>query len=158
VTLPELMEMVNLVLGPIDTDPFSTEVGNHFVHAKKFFTKNDNPFNQKWEGVCWVCGPKELQEEIVDKLNEEIELGNCTSCILVTRVDTASLYFHKLMKKYLLCFLEGESNHDFADPNYDPIEYPIVNCYNPQAFFYHGNNSKKFNEVFSELGVVMKNG
>lgn len=47
-TPPHILDKVRQVLGPIDLDPASDEIGNSAVKAKRFITKAENGLTSDW--------------------------------------------------------------------------------------------------------------
>jgi hypothetical protein len=61
----------------IDLDPFSSEIANEFVRAKRFFTEADDGFAQPW--VCeamHINHPGGTTKQSWRKLIDEVRLGN----------------------------------------------------------------------------------
>ena len=108
ITGSELISMVKEVLGTIDLDPFSSKVGNMFVNALKFFTPSEDGFKQQWCGNCWISGPRKFQDKIIKKLLNEVQLGNCKSFIILTRLNNLSKNFYLLLRRYFMCVVEGK--------------------------------------------------
>ena len=55
----------------------------------KYFSKNDDGLNQKWEGVCWMNPPYGRDiKEWMQKAKEESKNGITTVCLVPARTDT----------------------------------------------------------------------
>lgn len=59
ITCDEMLFAVKAVMGEIDLDPFSSDLANEFVEAKKYYTIQDDSMNpqEPWTGNVYVFPP-----------------------------------------------------------------------------------------------------
>lgn len=140
------------VLGTIDLDPASSAVANEVVGAAKYYTETDNGLVHPWEGKVWMNPPfaKDLMPEFAQKLVSEFTEGNVTEAIVLTHNYTDTKWFHALLSKTsAICFTKGRVKfYKACGEKAAPTQ--------GQAFFYCGDNPKKFEEMFSEFGAVLR--
>lgn len=56
-----LISRLNSWIGKIHTDPFTSKLANDkIVHAKNYFTKEQDGFKREWHGTVWIAPPKHL--------------------------------------------------------------------------------------------------
>jgi ParB family chromosome partitioning protein len=149
-TPPEYIEAARLVLGEIDLDPASHPVAQKTLKAGRIFTREDDGLEQEWHGRIWLNPPYARDEigRFVDKLILEIDRGNTTAAIMLTHNYTDTLWFQEAARAVdLLCFTRGRIKFvDVAGAECNPTQ--------GQAFFYYGDNTERFRDVFSSFGFV----
>jgi phage N-6-adenine-methyltransferase len=138
------------VLGEIDLDPASHPMAQETVKAAQFFTRADDGLRQEWHGRVWLNPPYARDEigRFVGKLIDEIECGNTTAAVMLTHNYTDTLWFQEAaLAMDLLCFTRGRIKFvDAAGAECNPTQ--------GQAFFYYGDNTERFRDVFSPFGFV----
>jgi hypothetical protein len=151
-TPAEYVPLARDVLGGIDIDPASNQVAQQVVRATTFFTKEDDGLTKAWRGSVW-CNPPYAQPLIshfADKMVSELENGNVSAGIMLTHNYTDTTWFHKLEARAAkICFTKGRIRFESADglcPPGSPTQ--------GQAFFYFGEQTERFSEVFSTIGFV----
>ena len=123
-------------MGGIDLDPASCQEANHIVHAKKFYTKEDNGFILPWSGRVWLnhpfgkgwtaCTDKCIKstcvkkghmyedipgnEEWINKLLNEHTFGDVTESCNICFASTSEKWFQPLMY-YPQCYLTPRTNY-----------------------------------------------
>jgi len=144
------IEAARSVLGKIDLDPASCAAAQKVVKAKEFFTKKDNSLGRKWGGSVWL-NPPYSQPAISDftgKLVADLTSGAVSTAILLTNNHTDTAWFHKAEEiAQLICFTRGRIKF------IDPVKGEVMPTAG-QAFFYYGENSARFGEVFREFGFI----
>lgn len=149
-TPPQYIAAARQVLGQIDLDPATHPLAQRTVGAKKFFTAADDGLSRDWRGRIWLNPPyvQPLIGQFVDKLLAEIAAGRAKQAILLTHNYTDTTWFHSAESRAaLLCFTRGRVK--FLDPDGDECA-PTQG----QAFFYYGEDDKKFRDVFGAFGFV----
>lgn len=146
-TPADVIKSVREVMGSIDLDPASSELANTVVKAKKIYTKEDNGLIQPWNGNVWINPPyTRLTQLFVDKLFEEIAAGHVKQAILLTHPRTDTEWFRRAAAASAsICF--GRRIR-FWRPN-GISDDPTIGI----VFFYYGNNTKRFREVFADWGM-----
>lgn len=148
----EHIEAVQDVLNGIDLDPASSEIAQENIKANEFFTIDDDGLSKDWHGKIWL-NPPYTQPDIknfVVKLVDEFSSGNVTESILLTHNYTDTSWFHTAASVCnAICFTRGRIS--FVNP-----EGKKAAPTQGQAFFYYGENTDKFSEVFSKFGLILK--
>ena len=149
-TPQEYADMAREVMGCIDLDPASNEQANQVIRAETFYTKDDDGLTKRWTGNVWLNPPysRDLMPAFVDKLKQSYIDGEVESAILVSHNNTDTGWFHNLASvANAICFPKKRIRFYRGDEIAAPT--------NGQAFFYLGNNTKKFASVFAETGFVV---
>jgi phage N-6-adenine-methyltransferase len=144
------IEAVRDVLGTIDLDPASTEQAQQTVKAETFFTEKDDGLERTWHGKVFLNPPyhRELAPAFVAKLVEEVKAGRVTEAIMLMNSSTDTEWFRKAAEKAnTICFTYGRIA--FTTPGGEEVA-PTQG----QAFFYYGNNVRRFIEVFGKIGII----
>lgn len=151
-TPEQYIDAARHVLGEIDVDPASSEYAQETVAAKKFFTIEDNGLIQEWLGTVWM-NPPYSQPHIqlfVQKLVDEVASGRTSAAIALTHNYTDTEWFHIAARACsAICFTRGRIR--FVNP-----EGEEASPTQGQAFFYFGNETERFGEVFSQFGFVVR--
>ena len=145
-----IINAARLVLGEIDLDPASCKMAQATVGAKTYYTEEENGLVKPWFGRVFLNPPYQhpLIEEFVDKLLRE--RPNYEAAILLTNNNTDTAWFRKgALASDLMCFTEGRIN-------FYTEEIEKTQPTNGQAFFYFGEKTERFTEIFSQQGLVMK--
>ena len=139
------------VMGDIDVDPASSEIANQIITAKKYHTIEDNGLTKSWEGRVWMNPPYaqplivEFSEAFVEKYkNGEIK----EACVLINNATETTWLQILLNICSQICFIKGRIK--FIDIDGKASGAPLQG----QLILYFGNNSKEFNNKFSEFGVI----
>lgn len=145
----EYVEAARSVMGGIDLDPASSHTAQETVDALAYYTKQDDGLSKEWTGRVWLNPPYSfpLVERFVDKAIQQHAAGKIASAVVLVNASTDGAWFHKLLDRYPVCFTRGRISF------YHPRREGQTNRVG-QAFFYLGDNSPKFNEVFSRFGSV----
>ncbi|NES64196.1 MAG: hypothetical protein F6K24_02470 [Okeania sp. SIO2D1] len=144
-TPPEIVELVELVLGKIDLDPCSDD-GKH-IPAKLHYTTTEDGLNQQWQGKVFINPPYSSPGKWIEKLLSEIDSNQVTEAIALVPASTDTKWFAPLWNQPI-CFWKGRIK--FLDTNYQP-KLPARQSH---CLVYWGENADKFNEIFSEYGEV----
>lgn len=136
--------------GSIDLDPASCEKANETVKATKIYTKENSGFNEYWEGNVWMNPPysKGVIDKFVDKLTSS---GGVTSWIVLVPARTDRKWFEELA-----AFSDAIV---FTNHRVKCLRNGVDDTSGPtsgSAFFYRGNDTKKFCEEFSQFGWCAK--
>ncbi len=147
----EYIEAARAVMGTIDLDPATNKYAQEQIQATEYFTKEDDGLNKNWHGRVWLNPPFSMPviEKFIQKLIDEFDAGEVLEAIVLTNNSTDTQWCHNLLTKYPVCFTLGRI--PFWQPNGKPLA-----TRQGQAIFYLGNNKKKFKEVFSQFGIVLK--
>ncbi len=102
-TPQEFFNKVNDIHGP-----FTLDVCADALNAKceRFFTKEDNGLEQKWEGVCWMNPP--YGREIINWMEKAYlswRDGATVVCLVPARTDTN--WWHYYAMKGDVVFIKG---------------------------------------------------
>ena len=145
-TPSEYVELAREVMGGIDLDPASSGKANEVVKAAKYYTAEDDGLSREWTGQVWLNPPysSELIVRFIDKLIAE--LPRISQALVLVNNATETEWFSKLVKQAkAVCFPKGRVKFYMPDGT---IGAPLQG----QAILYFGENSSKFNEVFSTKG------
>jgi len=149
-TPSKYIESARRVMGSIDVDPASDESANQAVKAHIHYTKKTNGLDKSWNGSIFL-NPPYSQPDIrlfIDKLLQEIKSGNTKQAVLLTNNNTDTRWFADAANAATgICFTLGRIN--FYKPD-NTITQPT----NGQAFFYFGNNLKRFADEFKQYGLI----
>ncbi len=150
---PEVyIEAARKVLGQIDLDPATSSKAQKTVQAAHFFTAKDDGLAQEWFGRVWLNPPyhRDLAPQFIAKLSDELKVGRVKSAIMLTNNSTDTDWFVVALKECAgICFTHGRIN--FHVPN-GPDVLPTQG----QAFFYFGDDVKRFEDVFCAIGPCMR--
>jgi phage N-6-adenine-methyltransferase len=138
------------VLGVIDLDPASSEQAQRNVQALQYFTLADDGLKRMWHGNVWLNPPyaQPYIEHFADKVIAEVASSRVTSAIMLTHNYTDTAWFQKLAAaSNAIAFPKGRIRFEAPDGT---LAAPTQG----QAFFYFGNDTPKFQEVFGPLGFA----
>lgn len=96
----EWIELARHVLYGIDLDPFSSDLANQRVKANRYFTQQDNAFEQDWEAsTVWMNPPytRGLVDAAVSKFIEEYTAGNFQSGVVLVNNMTDTRWYRRLL-------------------------------------------------------------
>jgi len=151
-TPPKYIEAAKEVMGGISLDPASNEIAQETIKAKEWFDEEDDGLAQEWEGTVFLNPPYKHPTiaHFIDKLCNEYSSGKVKSAILLTNNNTDTKWWHQAARlATCVCFTSGRINFYKADGS-------ETQPTNGQTFFYFGSDSRKFKEIFSGFGLVMK--
>lgn len=146
-TPQEIIDAAVAVLCEIDLDPCSNSKDTPNIPALDHYTAEDNGLLMPWFGRVYMNPPYGRGANgiaaWVTKLASEYEMGNVAEAIALVpgRIDTQ---WWQTLRSYPACFVTGRLT--FVG-NEDSAPFPSV-------VFYLGENSKRFYEVFSDLGDI----
>lgn len=151
-TPAEYIERARRVLGEIDLDPASSDQAQDRVRAGSYFTQDLDGLGAAWHGRVWLNPPysQPLISEFVGKLVSEYGSGNVTQAILLTHNNTDTSWFHEAAGAAdAICFTRRRIK--FEKPGDNRVSPPCG-----QAFFYLGEDMRRFDEEFGDVGLMME--
>jgi len=151
-TPAEYVERAREVLGTIDLDPASNEIAQEWIKAVTFFTIADDGLTREWFGRVWLNPPyaRATMEPFVEKLQSEYLAGRVTEAVLLTHNYTDTGWFHTAaISASAICLLRGRVR--FVAPSGEECS-PTQG----QVFFYFGADSRRFQESFSQIGLIVR--
>jgi ParB family chromosome partitioning protein len=149
-TPPQFIESARLVMGSIDTDPASNPIANATVKATRFFTKEEDGLQQKWEGNVWMNPPyaQPLMSQFAEAISEKFETGEIEQAIILVNNATETQWFQRMASvASAVCF--PKSRVKFLDPNGKPGA-PLQG----QAIIYMGDSKRVFRDEFRKYGAI----
>jgi phage N-6-adenine-methyltransferase len=147
-TPPEFIEAARKVMGGIDLDPASSEIANQIVHAKYYFTKEDDGLKKPWYGNVFMNPPyaSELIKQFASKFASHVVDGSISQGIVLVNNATETAWFRELIDcASAVVFTSGRVR--FLDPQGNPGA-PLQG----QAFIYCGPDAIEFLDQFSKFG------
>lgn len=157
-TPEQFIEAARELMGSIDLDPATCEAAQQIVRAAQWYTKEDNSLDKPWfdqhgnPANVW-CNPPysmKLIQQFTQKLIDEYDSGNIRSAVYLVNNCTDAGWFHSLMARFPMCFTRGRVR--FWRP--DKTTFATRQG---QVFFYLGNNTDRFVDIFSQFGIVVAN-
>lgn len=162
-TPPAIIEAARATMGGIDLDPASSPLANEVVKAARFYTEQDDGLSQSWRAPSgspskvWLNPPfgkrawdKSSQARWSGHLINQYELGNVEQAILLCNPsDTASRWFHTLIRGYPHCF----SDHRIVFWQVSPTTKTGGRGMAGSIFIHFGENVERFFEEFSQFGT-----
>ncbi|WP_298940687.1 DNA N-6-adenine-methyltransferase [uncultured Psychromonas sp.] len=150
-------KMVRDVLGRIDLDPFSSEFGNTYVEAEKYFTVEQDAFSTPWfeeniKGSVFMNPPygRGIVNQAADFFVDNVKKGYITEGVVLVNNATETKWFHTLLQESSsICLPSGR----IAFENNDGKN--VSGNTRGQVFLYFGSERIKFAEVFKEIGVIL---
>lgn len=147
------IEAARSVMGGIDLDPATSEVANRTVQAATYFTAQDDGLARTWPiGRIWMNPPyaQPLMGQFAEKMAQEVERGS-ESVVLVNNA-TETVWFQRMASVCsAICFPRGRIR--YLTPDGEPANSPLQG----QAIIYSGPNADKFDDEFSNFGLVVRN-
>lgn len=95
----EWVRMADYVMNGIGLDPFSSEVANKRVMAKRFFTEQDDAFQQEWHASSvWMNPPytRGVVDRAADKFLAEFEARHFLRGIVLVNNMTDTRWYRRL--------------------------------------------------------------
>lgn len=146
------IEAAFAVMGGIDLDPASNEIAAGWIPAAQYLTREDNGLSREWFGRVWLNPPysQPLISEFLSKLADSFRAGVVTEAIALTHNNTDSRWWQATAAEATaICFTRGRISFEKVDgAKKSPTQ--------GQTFFYFGNNSDRFAEVFQSIGIILK--
>ena len=141
---PEIyIEMAREVMGGIDLDPASDEEAQKVVKAERFYDKEADGLQQTWQGRIWLNPPWSDPQPWLKKLVAE----KVDQAIVLTTNATETEWFQDMIPQaYVVSFPRGRIKCYGHDNGSSPLR--------GQAFFYLGNYSSSFQDIFGEIGRI----
>lgn len=145
-------DLAHAVMGGIDLDPASCQAANQNIQANRIFDIDDGGFDRKWSGRVWLNPPYgrgddgSNQAAWSQKLIAEYKSGNVSEAMLLVNAATGNKWFADLWE-FPICFVDHRIR--FVSPqgqNSQPTHSNVI--------VYLGENTRRFIEVFTEIGVV----
>jgi len=154
-TPPEYIEAARQVMGAIDLDPATCEQAQAHIQATAYFTEKDDGLAQAWYGRVWInppygkIGNDSSQGVWGQKLIAEHTAGRVVEGVLLVRAAVGYEWFELLWDKLPVCFARERLSFIRVDGNNDGQSKQGT------AFFYVGENTKRFTEIFKRFGRVI---
>ncbi|OLP17262.1 hypothetical protein BST81_15700 [Leptolyngbya sp. 'hensonii'] len=148
-TSPDLIARVRLILGEIDLDPATDEIGQQWVQAMQYYTSLENGLSQPWLGRVWLHPPGQGKTgPWINKLIAEYEAKRVTAALTLVKAEVGHPWFQSLMQQFPACFLQEPVlflNHQGQ---------PQPGYRQGSAIFYLGPEVQQFKQVFAEIGTI----
>jgi len=151
-TPKKYIKLARKVMGGIDLDPASSEEANKIINAKKYFTKENDGLTKKWFGNVWLNPPyaQPLINKFSKAVTEKVVLKEINQAIVLVNNATETKWGQRLLKNCsMVCFIGGRVK--FIDKEGKSTGAPLQG----QMILYFGKNTKKFQEIFKEIGVIL---
>lgn len=151
-TPKRFIDAARATMGAIDCDPASSDMANETVNAGTYFTAEDDGLSQQWHGNVWMNPPyaQPLVKHFCEAVTNKYESGEISqACVLVNNATETAFFQYMLRSASAVCFPRGRVQ--FIDKNGNPSGAPLQG----QAVVYFGNNVKRFETLFEDIGVVL---
>ncbi len=147
-TPKHIVEASIKVMGGIDLDPCSNSHKYPNVPSKYRYTKQDNGLAHMWKGTVYMNPPYGFSITAwIKKLVYHYETSDITEAIALFPASTGAKWFTKL-QKYPCCFLHRRLY--FLRPK----GFSVTEARTSSVVFYFGKNTKRFCDVFGQLGGI----
>ena len=141
------IDAVHEVMGGIDLDPASCAKANEVVKANEFYTEENNGLEQSWYGRVFLNPPYgKLGPEFIEKFFGEPDISE--AIILVNSRATDASWFQSLFNG-IICFTDHRIDFDSSHKK-------ATSSTHGTCFIYFGPNERKFSEIFSRFGNVVR--
>ncbi|GAC1589038.1 MAG: hypothetical protein NVS4B1_33340 [Ktedonobacteraceae bacterium] len=148
-TPSRFIDAVRIVMGSIDLDPASCEKANETVKAMKYYTKEQDGLSLAWHDNVFLNPPYSETGKWIEKALQEYAKGNMYQAIMVVNATTDTYAFQHVAIESVMCLVLGRV--DFDNPFKESVRPRF-----PSVFIYLGPNKKKFVEVFSAFGTLVR--
>lgn len=158
-TPPKYVSLIKTVLGTIDLDPASSDIGNRIVKARNIFTKLDNGLNQRWFGKVY-CNPPYSRgnlEKWCAKARFEFDQGNFDEGIMLVPNSTDTDWFGYI-NHLPFCATEHRISFLIWNNNTEKFYY-ISNPENGSFFMLMSNKIETYRlffHTFSKIGSIYR--
>lgn len=149
------IELAKEVMGDIDLDPFSSEAANQRIKAKRYFSIENDAFQNEWfreQGRVFMNPPytrniidASVQAFLTNLTQEKVNQG-----IVLVNNATETKWFQALLKE---CAALCLPDRRIAFENIDGKN--VSGNTRGQVFFYFGHKLTKFIDIFSKIGTVV---
>tara|TARA_R100001594_G_scaffold46062_1_gene79042 strand:- start:8 stop:961 length:954 start_codon:yes stop_codon:yes gene_type:complete len=140
-----IVRAAKAVMGTIDLDPASDTQANETVGAKRFYTAREDGLEHAWCGSVFLHAPPTRWDAFIDKLLDEMNLGNCEEAIIVCPAATSEVWWQRLRWEASVWYSEPRiamMSSNTGKPAHNPMTDFCV--------MYTGHKHEKFLEVFQE--------
>lgn len=147
------VEAARQVMGAIDIDPASNDMANETVRATVYYTLETNGLDKDWPGRVWLNPPygQGMGGKFTEKLLQQFTSGITTEAILLVNAHVTETGWFRPCWDYLICFTDHRINYISPDGVGDGS-----GSTHGSLFVYMGENRRRFVEVFSEIGPVVR--
>lgn len=151
-TPPNIINLVKDVLGVIHIDPASSDRAQEWINATTYYTTRDNGLNKPWHGNLWLNPPYGSKNHKTghygisawcEKAIADYDRGFILQGIVL--VGGTSSGVRQLRQRFMRC--EPVRRIQFLTSNQEKLAPPP-----PPTFYYLGDNSDRFQEVFTKIG------
>jgi phage N-6-adenine-methyltransferase len=153
------IEAAHEALGGIDFDPFSSDVANKTVKAKRYYTVDDDSLSTDWPRVksVWMNPPYSagLCGKAANRFVDNFNSGAFKNGIVLVNNATDTKWFHELARHATaICF----TDHRIAFWNADGKQ-KSGNTRGQCFLFFSSTKSnlgvKRFKEAFGKFGLIV---
>lgn len=150
-TPPIYIEAARSLMGGIDLDPASSDFANEAVDAARYFIAEDNGLEHEWRGRVWLNPPYRAGAagEFCAKLLAEYGAGRVTEAVVLLNAHITETKWFAPLWDHLLCFTNHRINFISPAGSGNGSTHGSV-------FVYLGLQEKRFAELFSEFGYIVK--
>lgn len=147
-TPPEWIARAKACLGDIDLDPCSCDRAQEVVKAGLYYTLAEDGLCRPWKGRAFLNPPYDDPAPWTDRLIEEYRIGSVSAALCLVNASIAARWFQRLA-------WAADRRLDISPRInfWSSVNFGNGNRYD-QALFYLGENTLRFEEVFSSHGVV----
>lgn len=144
-----IIEAARKTMGSIDLDPFSCELANETVMARRFFSAEEDGWQQDWYGNVFCNYPfgRKTNPLIAGKCIGEFVSGKVDNICLISFASTSEAWFRPLMLQPQ-CFLHGRTNYLDGEGN------KVTGSTKGSVVTFFGDDVQAFYEAFRHLGTV----
>lgn len=141
--------------GEISLDPFSSDLANSRIKAKKFFTITDNGLEQEWipqgNKTIWMNPPYgRLMTKAVLKFCSVWDKKEFEQAIVLCNNATDTKWFKLLsMRATAFCFTDHRIDFEAFDGKTNGANT------RGQCFIYFGKNTSNFKDIFAKHGLIL---
>ena len=145
ITPPCIARAARAVMGGIDLDPASDTQANATVEASKYYTAREDGLSLPWFGRVLLHAPSAKWDQFMDKLLDEMNVGNVTEAVVVCPADTSEVWWQRA---------RWEASVWYSEPRLALISSnthrPAHNPMHDMCVMYLGHNHDAFASVFQE--------
>jgi hypothetical protein len=149
-TPQEIIEAARRVMGQIELDPFSSDVGNLRVRAARYFTPKENGLAQPWiTPAFWMNHPfgRTTNAPCICKAEREYTEGRATEGCCITYAATSEVWFQPLLRRPQ-CYLSPRTNYYMPDGS---LKMGVTKG---SVVTYFGRNIEAFAREFNAFGAI----